>query len=571
MSGPARSKMAPVLRAPLRFFRQPAPALAAAPGALPDRAPARDRYLDLLRAIALVRVVAYHSFASAVWLSVAFPSMGVMFALAGSLMARSLERPVFGVLRSRTRRLLVPLAVYSATVLVLLLWEGWTPNPRDGQSWAHILLWFIPVADPPFPEAIGTDAGLVEASWASQAEEILWYVRAYFWFMLLSPLLLRSFRRLPWATLLAPLGLMGLLSFVAVPLPDWGNSSIIDFATYGSCWILGFAHYQGLLRRIPRKAVFIVGPAVMALGLLWASTHLGESDWDLNNIPLAQALWSLGFCAMLLRISPSWHSLPRPLRFLDKPVTLVNNRAMTIYLWHNLLLVITVVIIDRLYDIDSVATAIPWLLDSEWTQFIAVWFLIALLFLTIGWVEDVAAKRPPQIWPTGSRSTPAGGGHPRTAGRQEPAPLSRRGQAPGAVQCGRDHTIPATQGERPPATADPRISAEPITIGKLTALPLSRQTGLVQAYKCTIAAGPESRPPAPHAHDGQESIHVLKGTLRLLLGDKDLILHAGEGADFDPRVPHWFGCAGTGPVEFLALFGGSSERIHLPVRSIRTG
>src|SRR4051812_14824854 len=60
----------------------------------------RARYLDLLRAVALVRVVTYHAFGWA-WLTLAFPSMGVMFALAGSLMARSLDRPAVSVVRGR--------------------------------------------------------------------------------------------------------------------------------------------------------------------------------------------------------------------------------------------------------------------------------------------------------------------------------------------------------------------------------------------------------------------------------------------------------------------------------------
>lgn len=55
--------------------------------------------------MALVRVVVFHLFGWA-WLTVLFPSMGVMFALAGSLMARSLARPAGGVIRSRLRRLL---------------------------------------------------------------------------------------------------------------------------------------------------------------------------------------------------------------------------------------------------------------------------------------------------------------------------------------------------------------------------------------------------------------------------------------------------------------------------------
>ncbi|MDR6415943.1 acyltransferase [Pseudarthrobacter sulfonivorans] len=359
----------------------------------------RDRYLDLLRAIALVRVVAYHTFSNAAWLSLVFPSMGVMFALAGALMARSLERPALGVLKSRTRRLLLPLWVYSATVLFLILWQGWSPDQDEGRSWSEIVLWFIPLGDPPYPESIGSDEGLVDSAWAADAGVILWYIRAYFWFMLLSPLLLAAFRRLPWITLAAPLGIMVPLAAGWVTLPDWADSGVGDFATYGSCWILGFAHYFGLLRSVPRWIVFSAGPVIMALGFLWAAPELVDEGWDLNNIGGADGLWAFGFCAMLLRISPSWKSLPRPIRLLDKPVTLINNRAVTVYLWHTLLLAVSVAIISRLSDNEVIRAAIPWLLDSEWTRFGGVWLLLAIVFLTIGWTEDVAAKRTPRLWP----------------------------------------------------------------------------------------------------------------------------------------------------------------------------
>ncbi len=224
----------------------------------------------------------------------------------------------------------------------------------------------------------------------------------------------------------------------------------------------------------------------------------------------------------------------------------MNNRAMTIYLWHNLLLVITVVIIDRLYDIEAVAAAVPWLLDAEWTQFIAVWFLLAVLFLTIGWVEDVAAKRPPHLWPTGSRR-PAGERGQSAAGAPE-----RPGRIPSAGH--------ATAG----ADAGPPATGESITRGKLTALPLTRQAGQIRAFRCTIAAGFDDDPPEPLAHEGEESIHVLNGRLRLILGGKEQILVAGESADFDPRVPHWFGRAGCEAVDFLGFFGRHSELIHVP-------
>ncbi|MGQ1837382.1 acyltransferase family protein [Kocuria turfanensis] len=371
--------------------------------------PGRDRYLDLLRSIALVRVVAYHTFAGAVF-SLLFPAMGVMFALAGALMARSLRRPAAGVLRSRARRVLIPLWVYAATVLVLLVGQGWSPA-ADG-SWGPVLLWFLPVGDPVFPESSGT--GAVDPTWPVQAGEILWYVRTYFWFMLLSPALLRAFRARPWPVLLAPLTLSGLLALGAVPLPSWAEAPATDAVTYGSCWILGFAHQSGLLRRIPLGLVLAAGPAVMGVGLWWAAGHLGESGWDLNEIPFAQTLWSFGFCAVLLRVSPSWERLPRPLRFLDGIVSLLNARAMTVYLWHNLLLVATVVLIDVLWNSDLLATAVPGLLESPWLSFVLVWPLLAAVVLAVGWAEDLAAGRRPRLWPvrTAPVRTAAGGPAP---------------------------------------------------------------------------------------------------------------------------------------------------------------
>ena len=53
--------------------------------------PLRNRYVDLLRALAIVRVVFHHNIGWAL-LTVAFPTMSLMFALDGSLMASSLDR-----------------------------------------------------------------------------------------------------------------------------------------------------------------------------------------------------------------------------------------------------------------------------------------------------------------------------------------------------------------------------------------------------------------------------------------------------------------------------------------------
>ncbi|MET8981172.1 acyltransferase [Streptomyces sp. NPDC004539] len=394
----------------------PAPATRPAPDS-PAR-PGRDRYLDLLRSLALVRVVLYHLFGWA-WLTVLFPSMGVMFALAGSLMARSLGRPALGVIRGRLRRLLPPLWLFGAVVVTMMLMAGWNPagDPDRGRVWGLVELfdYVVPVGAPPYPWQLGSPSGLLEQTWAVQAAGPLWYLRAYLWFVIASPLFLWAFRRAPWPTLLAPLALTAVVGTGVVRIPGETGNAVTDFGVYGACWVLGFAHHDGVLARIPRYLAVSAASAVMAFGLWWASGHQGPDGWDLNDIPLAQACWSLGFVVILLQYSPSWRELPGRLRRWDRLVTLSNNRAVTIYLWHNLLILATVPILDQAYSLpfldDTPGTA---LLDSSYTvlMFLLVWPLIGLTILATGWIEDLAANRRPRLWPDGggARRGAAGGG-----------------------------------------------------------------------------------------------------------------------------------------------------------------
>ena len=373
------------------------------------KAPGRDRYLDLLRSLALVRVVLYHLFGWA-WLTVLFPSMGVMFALAGSLMARSLNRPALSVIRGRVRRLLPPLWAFGAVVLPLMFIGGWklSEDPDHSGTWGllEMINYVIPIGAPPYPWEVGFPKDLLESTWADQAVGPLWYLRAYLWFVLASPLLLWAFRRVPWATLLAPLALTAVVGTGLVTIPGELGNAVTDFAVYGSCWVLGFAHHEGVLAKVPRYLAVSGSVMVMAFALWWASGHLGPEGWDLNDIPLAQAAWSFGFVVILLQYSPSWQELPGRLARWDKLVTLSNNRAVTIYLWHNLLIMATVPIIDLAYRLPFMqsdrAVAALDATDMLW-MFLLVWPLIGLAILAFGWIEDLAAKRRPRLWPNGSR------------------------------------------------------------------------------------------------------------------------------------------------------------------------
>jgi cupin domain len=50
-------------------------------------------------------------------------------------------------------------------------------------------------------------------------------------------------------------------------------------------------------------------------------------------------------------------------------------------------------------------------------------------------------------------------------------------------------------------------------------------------------------------------LYVLSGRLRPVLGEHDIVLPAGEAAEFDTRVPHRFGSADGRAVELLGIFG----------------
>ncbi|MGH3416329.1 MAG: helix-turn-helix domain-containing protein, partial [Actinocrinis sp.] len=117
-----------------------------------------------------------------------------------------------------------------------------------------------------------------------------------------------------------------------------------------------------------------------------------------------------------------------------------------------------------------------------------------------------------------------------------------------------------------PPTGDPRVHLRPVTWHGMTMLPLSRHPGGIQAYKLIISAGQARREPDPQTHEGYEWLYVLNGRLRVVLGEHDLVLTPGEAAEFDTRVPHWFGAAGSEAVEFLSLFGAQGERVHLRAR-----
>ncbi|PWJ04491.1 transcriptional regulator [Streptomyces sp. NWU49] len=119
-------------------------------------------------------------------------------------------------------------------------------------------------------------------------------------------------------------------------------------------------------------------------------------------------------------------------------------------------------------------------------------------------------------------------------------------------------------GTAPAPAAEPRATA-PLSFGDgKAALPLTRYVGGLHAHKhvLPVLEAPPARP-RQVSHDAWEWLCVLYGRLWLALGGQDLVLSAGDVAEFDTRTPH--GVANTspgGPVEYLIMFGPQGERLR---------
>jgi transcriptional regulator with XRE-family HTH domain len=117
-----------------------------------------------------------------------------------------------------------------------------------------------------------------------------------------------------------------------------------------------------------------------------------------------------------------------------------------------------------------------------------------------------------------------------------------------------------------PSTRDPRVHPRPIVRHGFTFLPLTREPGGPRAFKQILPPHTPKGRLRQQSHEGYEWLYVLSGRVRLLLGEHDLMLSAGEVAEFDTRVPHCLANPDGVPAEVLNLFGPQGERLHVRAR-----
>lgn len=130
----------------------------------------------------------------------------------------------------------------------------------------------------------------------------------------------------------------------------------------------------------------------------------------------------------------------------------------------------------------------------------------------------------------------------------------------------RHYRVPLDDLVGAPATGDPRIHPRPVRRHGHVIIPLSREGADPQAFKQVLPGRDPRDPtdrPRQRTHEGSDWMYVLHGRVLLLLGDEEVVLEAGEAAEFDTRTPHAFLSAGPEVAEVLGLFSKDGQQVHV--------
>ena len=93
-----------------------------------------------------------------------------------------------------------------------------------------------------------------------------------------------------------------------------------------------------------------------------------------------------------------------------------------------------------------------------------------------------------------------------------------------------------------------------------TTWPLSRPTGSTTVVKMRLE--PTARPAAPQVHPGRDWLYVLAGRILLTLGEREVVVDAGEAAEFSTMTPHAIDAVDA-PAELVMVFDRDGRHAHL--------
>jgi len=104
------------------------------------------------------------------------------------------------------------------------------------------------------------------------------------------------------------------------------------------------------------------------------------------------------------------------------------------------------------------------------------------------------------------------------------------------------------------------IRPTPTSSGGTTTWMLSRPTGSTIAIKVRLE--PTDSTPEQQVHPGHDWLFVISGRVRLLLGERELVVETGEAAEFATMTPHAIAAIDE-PAELVMIFDRDGQRAHV--------
>ena len=345
----------------------------------------RDRFLDLLRLIAVVRVVALHTCTKPPvvylpWIQWIFPGMAEVFFVSGVVTAASLlERGSFSVVRTRMRRLLPPYYAYAVVaVAVMAVTDYRSPSPDAKLRRGDVLSFLVPIVRP-------TGSVTRVVLWGH-----LWFLTTFLWVLALAPLTFWLHRRLRAWSLFVPAAGFAVTVWAQKLGGFHVREDFFNIAMFGWFFQLGYLYRDGLLQR--QRPVVLGGIGLVLFGCGWLVAERIEPVWktpvnELYTSPTAHfligAAWMLGVLALRAPIS-TWLSTRR-LRLLD----VVTQRTYTLFIWGP---AANAVAMAASRKVGGAQGNLPLYLSVTAVA-------LVVLVLMFGWIEDIASRRSPCLLP----------------------------------------------------------------------------------------------------------------------------------------------------------------------------
>jgi peptidoglycan-N-acetylglucosamine deacetylase len=358
-----------------------------------DSQNSRDSFLELLRNVSVLRVVFLHMvlrppLVYLPWIQWIYPGMPEIFFVAGTLASISLRRrKASSVLKDRTRRVLLPYLAY-AVVAVSAMGITAARSTMIGSSFSRpmALRFLFPLLEP-----TGSTTRVI--LWSH-----LWFVTAFLWLILLSPLLVQIVKRagllailLPFVIFSASIAIRKLTTVVVPP-------EVTNISQFGTYYVLGLiAGEQRLGSLAPNRKTIQKLWLAVAGGSGLAGVVIALVIEPISRKQPAQ-LYSSKFAYLF--IGMAWLALALafhgPLsewtsRHRNRWLAACTQRTFTLYLWG--------------LPADAVGTAVAKkFLPNRWIA-VPIYISVSLVALCgavvlFGWIEDVSARRSPRLLPT---------------------------------------------------------------------------------------------------------------------------------------------------------------------------